>query len=53
VQPTRKETQEVEDTTKDVDIERRFLKVVPREEGSGLSRRIEPSSEGLEATLLS
>jgi len=29
VGPTCKETQAVKDTTKDVDIERRFLKIVP------------------------
>ena len=51
--PTCKETQVVKNTTKDVDIERRFLKIVPREEGAGLPRRIESSSESLEATLLS
>ena len=53
MQPTCKETQETKDATRDVDIERMFLEIVPREEGAGLPRRIEPSSESLEATLLS
>jgi len=53
MKPTRKETQEVKNTTKDVHIERRFLEIVPREEGTSLPRRIESSSESLEATLLS
>ena len=53
MEPTCKETQVVKDTAKDVDIERRFLEIVPREEGSSLLRRIEPSSESLETTLLS
>ena len=51
--PTCKETQEDKDTAKDVHIERRFFEIVPREEGSSISRRIEPSSESLQATLLS
>jgi len=53
VGPTCKETQVVKDTTKDVHIERRFLKVAPREEGTGLLRRVKPSPESLEETLLS
>ena len=50
---TCKEPQVDKDTTKDVGVECRFLKIVPREEGSSLLRRIKPSSESLEATLLS
>ena len=53
MKPTRIETQVDKDTTKDVDIERRLLEIVPREERSSLLRRIKSSSESLEATLLS
>ena len=53
MKPTREETQVDKDTAKDVHIERRLFKVVPREEGASLSGGIESSSESLEAAMLS
>jgi len=53
MEPTCKEAQEDKDTTKDVHIERGLFKIVPREEGFGLLRRIESSSESLEPAVLS
>ena len=53
MEPTCEETQEVEDTAKEVHVECRFLEIVPREEWTGLFGRIEPSPESLEVTLLS
>jgi len=53
VEPTRIETQEIENASEDVRVECRFFKIVPSEEGASLFRRVEPSPECLGVGLLS
>ena len=52
MEPTRVETQEIENTAKGIDVERGFFEIIPSEKGTTCSvfGRIESSSEGLEGS---